>query len=100
ESQLWGDAYNEDVDSVFKAQDKISKLIIQHALPQLLTFHWRQPRAPTLNVAAHDAYLRGLSALNLRTEAGLAQAVRHFEDAKAADTSFALARAGLADAYI
>src|SRR5882672_7839307 len=59
----------EDVDSVFKAQDRIAKLIIQRALPELVTFHWRPARAPTLNAAAHDAYLRGLSAMNLRTEA-------------------------------
>ena len=48
---------------------------------------------------AYDSYLRGGFFLAQRTEAGLINAIRQFEDAIRQDSAFALAYAGLADAY-
>jgi DNA-binding winged helix-turn-helix (wHTH) protein/Tfp pilus assembly protein PilF len=47
---------------------------------------------------AYDAYVRGLYFWNQRTDEGLRQASRFFEDAVARDPDYAQAHAGLADA--
>src|SRR6185437_3361876 len=56
-------------------------------------------RRPTRNPAAYDLYLQGRSALEQRTQAALKRSIQLFQAAIHADTNFALAYAGLADAY-
>ncbi len=51
------------------------------------------------NLAAHNLYLQGRYHLNQRTEEGLHKALEFFEKALAEDAEYALAHAGLADAY-
>jgi Tfp pilus assembly protein PilF len=53
----------------------------------------------TESSAAHQLYLKGRYAWNLRTPESTAQAKSYFEQAIAADPSYALAYAGLADAH-
>src|SRR4029079_74568 len=56
-------------------------------------------RGPSENLAAHNLYLQGRSHLNQRTEEGLSKALAFCERALVEDAEFALAHAGLADAY-
>ena len=55
--------------------------------------------APSENLAAHNLYLQGCYHLNQRTEEGLRKALEFFEKALVEDAEYALAHAGLADAY-
>lgn len=56
---------------------------------------------PTENLEAYDLYMRGRTSLRKQNDARAAdEAVRHFEGALAKDARFALAYAGLADAYL
>jgi TolB-like protein len=56
-------------------------------------------RASTRDPRAYDAYLRGRWHWNQRTSAGYQKAIEYFEQASAVDPGYALAYAGLADAY-
>lgn len=56
-------------------------------------------RRETLNAEAYREALRGRFHWNKRTAAGMAAAILHFQNAVAADPSYARAHAGLADAY-
>jgi hypothetical protein len=56
-------------------------------------------RAP-LNVPAHDAYLKGMYALNKWTDGAMRQAIIDFNQALTADADFAPAYAALAEAHI
>jgi tetratricopeptide (TPR) repeat protein len=50
-------------------------------------------------VEAYGLYLRGRYAWNKRTSEGVIEGIKYFEDAIAADPSYALAYTGLADSY-
>jgi len=56
-------------------------------------------RRPTRNPAAYDLYLQGRSAYEQRTLPALKRSIQLFGAAIHADTNFALAYTGLADAY-
>jgi Tfp pilus assembly protein PilF/TolB-like protein len=57
-----------------------------------------RPRRPP-KPEALDAYMRGRYVWNSRTEEGLRQAAQYFQQAIAADSTYALAYSGLADSY-
>lgn len=54
---------------------------------------------PKVNTAAYESYVQARSFWNKRTEAGLKQAVTHFEEALRQDPNFAFAYSGLADSH-
>src|SRR4030095_12070221 len=56
-------------------------------------------RRSTENPEAYQAYARGLFFWNKRTEDGLSRSIGYFNEAIAKDPRYALAWAGLADAY-
>jgi serine/threonine-protein kinase len=60
----------------------------------------RLAKRPTINPDAYQLYLRGRFYLNKRTPDGLKSAFDLFQEAVARDSAFALAHAGLADAYL
>jgi hypothetical protein len=53
----------------------------------------------TDDVEAYQLYLKGRFFWNKRTEEGLRKSIELFEQARARDSGYALAYAGLADAY-
>src|SRR5947208_16744941 len=55
---------------------------------------------PTKNAEAHQLYLRGRYFWNKRTGADLKKAIGYFNQAIEKDPNYALAYAGLADAYV
>ena len=54
---------------------------------------------PKVNTEAYESYVQARSFWNKRTEAGLKQAVAHFEAAIRQDPNFAFAYSGLADSH-
>ncbi len=58
-----------------------------------------RPRS-ALDAAAHDAYLKGMYALNKWTEQSIREAIAHFREAIAFDPGFAPAYAALAEGYV
>jgi TolB-like protein/Tfp pilus assembly protein PilF len=97
---LWSQRYDRKLDDVFAIQDEISQTIVNtlrsSTFGELLT-----PSASrhTSNVRAYSLYLKGRFDMNLRTQAGVASAIRYFQQAIEEDPNYALAYTGLADSY-
>jgi TolB-like protein len=97
---LWADRYDREMKDLFGLQDDISGNILT-ALKLKLTAaaSERSSAAPTQNLDAYDAYLRAMHLYRSTEEEGQEQAIPLFERAIALDPGFALAHAGLAQAY-
>jgi serine/threonine-protein kinase len=97
---LWSESVDAVTSDVFAAQERVADAIVKKLEPELGDV--RQTlgsRRPTENLAAHNLYLQGRYHLNQRTEEGLRRALDFFERALVEDAQYALAHAGLADAY-
>ncbi len=98
--QRWSGRYERELRDVFALQDEVSRAVVAALAPQLLG-ELRPPPAParTGNLEAYDLYLRGRHFLGQLSREGDEKAIAHFEHALAQDPGYALAWAGIADAY-
>jgi TolB-like protein/DNA-binding winged helix-turn-helix (wHTH) protein/Flp pilus assembly protein TadD len=97
---LWAHSFDERFTDIFTVQDSISAKVAE-ALTVKLTGEEQKLLAKryTDNVEAYQSYLRGRYFLNKRNEEGLRKGIGYFTEAIAKEPSYALAYAGLADAY-
>lgn len=96
---LWSRTYDQPLSELFSVQDAITAEIVGALRPQLSPAATEDLfRGGTDNVRAYDLYLQGRQKWATRDTELLRQAVLHFEEAVALDSSFALAWSGLADA--
>ena len=100
DSNLWSEAYDRDLENVFAIQDDIASSIVD-ALK--VTLNPKQRRAiqcvATGNVQAYDNYLRGRKYFYAWTRRDSLRAIEMYQRAIAQDPEYAVAWAGLADAY-
>src|SRR5438552_1493995 len=99
-SEIWGQQYNRKLADVFAVQEEIAKEISEK-LRLKLTGTERQQLAkrPTENIKAFQYYMQGRSYINRQTREDLLEAIRYCEKAIEEDRNYALAYAGLTDAY-
>ncbi|HEV2913423.1 MAG TPA: tetratricopeptide repeat protein [Pyrinomonadaceae bacterium] len=97
---LWAHSFDERFTDIFTVQDSISAQVAQ-ALTLKLTGEEQRLLAKryTDNVEAYQSYLRGRYFMNRRNEEGLLKAISCFTEAIELEPGYALAYAGLADAY-
>ncbi len=96
----WANSYRRDASDILALESTVAEAIageIQVSISAQDRERFRQlhPVRPE----ALDAYLRGRYFWNRRTEDGLRRAVQYFQQAIAADPTYALAYSGLADSY-
>ena len=96
----WANSYERDASDVLALESTVAEAIaseiqISISAQDRERFKQRRPVKPE----ALDAYLRGRYFWNRRTEDGLRRAVQYFDQAIAADPTYALAYSGLADSY-
>jgi tetratricopeptide (TPR) repeat protein len=96
--QLWSRRFDRELSDVFAIQDEIASTIVNE-LRLELAGQTVGTRA-AFDVMAHEAYLRGMYALNKWTDQSMQQAIADFREAIARDSSFAPAHAALAEAQI
>jgi TolB-like protein len=97
---LWAENYERSLDETLALQAELASAIAQQVEAKLTPQQAARWRAPgRVDRSAQDAYLRGRHFWNQRTREGFAKARDSFEAAVAADPSYALAHAGLADTY-
>jgi serine/threonine-protein kinase len=97
---LWSDTYEREMKSVFAVQEEISRAIAD-ALKVRLSGEPEKisiQRHPA-DTEAYSLYLQARYYLNLRNEAGFLRSLECFRNAVKKDPQYALAYAGLADAY-
>ena len=98
--QVWSEIYNRKMADMFAIQDDIAKAIVTALKIKLLG----EKGAPliknyTENLEAYSLYLQGRNSWNKRDEANLTKSIEYFEKAIEIDPNYALAYAGLGDAY-
>jgi TolB-like protein/Tfp pilus assembly protein PilF/predicted Ser/Thr protein kinase len=99
-AQLWGDEFVRRLDNIFALQDELSKEISEGLRLRLTREdEQRLTRRDTENPEAYQHYLKGLYYWNKRSPDALRTSIGYFNRAIDADPGYALAYAGLADAY-
>ena len=96
---LWSRIYDRELKNIFAVEDELARAIVDALKPRLIVARPRLVAQSTANAKAHDLYLRGRFFWNQRNKEGLAKAAALFEEAIAADPTYALAHTGLADCY-
>ena len=99
-TSLWTGIFDEKFTDIFAVEDAIANKVAS-ALELRLGGDGQThlTRRHTENVEAYQFYLRGRFHWNKRGPQDLQKAIGHFKQAIALDPSYALAHAGLADAY-
>jgi serine/threonine protein kinase len=96
--QLWSKRFDRDLADVFTIQDDIAATIVGELRVGLEVRPGE--RQASLDVAAHEAYFRGMYALNKWSEESMRRAIGDFREAIDQDERFAPAHAALGEAYV
>jgi DNA-binding winged helix-turn-helix (wHTH) protein/Tfp pilus assembly protein PilF len=99
-TSLWAGTFDEQFTDIFVVEDAIANKVMAALALQLGAEEQKHlTRRHTENVEAYQFYLKGRFHWNKRGPQDLQKAIEHFKQAIALDPSYALAYAGLADAY-
>jgi TolB-like protein/Flp pilus assembly protein TadD len=99
-SQLWGGQFTWKFSNILELQDEISREICQHLRLQLSRREsTRLRKRSTQNSEAYQLYLKGRYCSEKRTREELHKAIDYFYRAVQYDPNYALAYAGLGDAF-
>jgi TolB-like protein/Tfp pilus assembly protein PilF len=97
---LWSETFDRELKDIFAIQDEIARAIGNELKVRVLgQGEGKVAVSGTMNLEAHDLYLRGLAQWQKREENALFAAIEAFERAIATDPSFAQAWGGLAMTY-
>jgi TolB-like protein/Tfp pilus assembly protein PilF len=100
EGHVWSEVYDREWKDIFDVQSDIAHRIAE-VLKTVLSPEEKAniETSQTKNPEAYNYYLQGRFFINKRTEEGFKKSIEYFERAVASDPDYALAYAGLADAY-
>jgi len=98
ESRIWSENYDRFGSGVIQLQDELGNAIAREIQVELMPGDTNQ-REQTRMLDAYDPYLLGRHFWNQITPGAIRKSIEYFETAIAKDPSYALAFAGLADAY-
>jgi TolB-like protein/Flp pilus assembly protein TadD len=97
---LWSERYDRELEDVFAIQDEIARTIVGTLRSTLLRDLGEPvPIRYTSNIKAYNLYLQGRFWWNRRSQEGIAEGIRYFEQAIQEDAGYALGYTGLADSY-
>ena len=98
---LWSERYDRDMKDIFEIQDEIALAIVEELKLKLFEEgRTHSSKSKTQNMEAYNYYLKGRFYWNKnRSKEGLEKTMRCFEQSIKIDPMYALAFAGLADAY-
>ena len=100
QTHVWAESYDRELHDVLDIENELGKAIAQQVQGNLSPERRNVlARTRPVDPEAYDLYLKGRYYWNERTPAGIKQSISYFEEATAKDPKFALAYAGLADAY-
>jgi TolB-like protein/Flp pilus assembly protein TadD len=100
DEHLWSGTYDRELQDVLALQSDVTQGIAGHIETAVTGAQRGSPAAPrTVAPDVYQAYLQGRFELHKNSQAGLEEALRHFQAAVNADSTFAPAYAGLAATY-
>jgi TolB-like protein/tetratricopeptide (TPR) repeat protein len=98
---LWAETFDRKLTDIFAVESEIAKTIADTLQAKLSGSEQHAIAArPTVNTEAHQLYLKGRFFWNKRTGNDLKKSIDYFQQAITADPNYALAYAGVADAYV
>ena len=100
QTHIWAGNFDRDVTDILQLESEVARAIA--AKTQLTLSEQVEARLTgtrRVNIEAHEAYLRGLQAWNLRTRKGSELAIGDFKQTIAFDANDAFGHAGLARVY-
>jgi len=97
---VWSERFDRTLEDVFAIQEELARTIVE-TLRAMTFVDLVEPATPrrTASFEAYGLYLKGRYAWNKRTQAGVTEAIRYFEQAIEEDPNYAQAYTGLADSY-
>jgi TolB-like protein/Tfp pilus assembly protein PilF len=100
QTPVWSGSYDRDLRDVLSLQGEVATQIASevHLVFPSATKE-RRPKAQPLDPAAYEDYLKGRSLLNAMTADSVERSIKFFRDAIRRQPKYALAFAGMADAY-
>jgi serine/threonine protein kinase/tetratricopeptide (TPR) repeat protein len=98
--QIWSERYDRQLRDIFEVQDEIARTIAER-LKVAIGPETAETlvRPETRDLEAYQLYLKGRFHWNKRSADGLQKAIEYFQQAIARDPNYAVAYAGVADAY-
>jgi tetratricopeptide (TPR) repeat protein len=100
QADIWADSYDSDIGDILKVQSDVARAIARQIQLRLTReVQQRLSQTPRVNADAHDAYLQGRQAWELRDRAGAERSIHQFQHAIEIDPNYAAAYAALARAY-
>jgi TolB-like protein len=97
--QIWSETFERELEDIFRLQSEIAAAVTRVVTPLSAAAPAALTVAATDSFDAYNLYLRGRHYFHKRTEPALHRAVQYFEQAIALDPNYALAHAGLSDAW-
>ncbi len=100
QTHLWAQNYDRELEDLLDVQNDLGRSIAQQVSANLTPQQKVElSKKHSVNPEAYDLYLKGRFYWNQRTPEANKESIRYFQEATAKDANFALAYAGLADAY-
>ena len=99
-SLVWSQRYDREMTDVFAIQDEIAGTIVSTLREKYFAaLAAPRPWHSTESIVAYGLYLKGRYEWNKRTQEGVLEGIKYFEQAIAEDPNYALAYTGLSDSY-
>jgi TolB-like protein/class 3 adenylate cyclase/Tfp pilus assembly protein PilF len=100
DQHLWAETYDRDLQEILGLQSEVARAVADAVKIQLTPREFEQlSEARKVSVEAHDYYLQGRFLLSQGGEMDIKQAIDRFDSAIQLEPDYALAYAGVADAY-
>jgi TolB-like protein len=100
DSHLWAESFDRKLTDIFAVETDIAKAIAETLRVRLTGAEQQQlAKRPTENLTAFQYYMQGRASVQRRTRQDLLTAIQYDEKALQEDPNYALAYAGLSDAY-
>jgi len=99
QTHVWARNYDSDLSGVIALQDDAATAIAREVQSRIMSPVLAARRRTPSNAQAYEAYLKGRYQWNKRTEEGLKKGLEYFDEALAADPTYAQAHTGIADSY-
>ncbi|MFQ5653027.1 MAG: protein kinase, partial [bacterium] len=101
DKNLWSESYDRSMTNILALQREIALAIVDQIKIVLSTEEQKQiGKRSTENTDAYQLYLQGRYHWNKRSEEAINKSIDYFQQAIEKDATFALAYAGLGDAYL
>jgi TolB-like protein/DNA-binding winged helix-turn-helix (wHTH) protein/Tfp pilus assembly protein PilF len=100
QTHIWAQNYDRDLQDLLDVQNDLGRSIAEQVSANLTPQRQIElSKKHIVNPEAYDLYLKGRFYWNQRTPGALKESIGYFQEATVKDANFALAYAGLADAY-